>query len=307
MSAFTQNSIKSASYPATMGKYHYQGDFSEGTPLAGNRQFWDMGETVAGRGVQTKDDCGAAIGFYECSNDQCPTYLATGSRQIEAWTNNCSKAQCPVCFKHWIKRRTKVSSERLLQVDRMLPMPCKHIVLSPPRDWDGKGLSKILKLLGVRGGAVVRHPWRFRDKQTGLMIAWKDCDINPISELAIPSVAVRSLHYHILGFGFLVSSDKFYESTGWVYKNRGKRSGNSIPRTMAYLLSHAGVHGRKQTVRWFGIIANNKLSVTVKMALEAKCCPACGSDMDKYQYYFNEPVKVENRRLTRYKYYRFKE
>jgi len=307
----TQTLQDSHSYPATMGKYHtnfYQSDLTNGTPLQGNQQFWDMGETVAGRGEKTKDDCGFELGYYECSNDLCGTYRKTGTRQIEQWTKNCSKAQCPVCFKHWIKRRTKVSSERLIQVDKMLQIPCKHIVLSPPEDWNGKGLTRVLKLLGLRGGALVRHPWRFRDKQTGLMIAWKNCDINPTSELAIPSVAVRSLHFHILGFGFLLQSDKFNKlSNGWVYKNKGKRTERDIPRTMAYLISHAGVHGRKQTVRWYGIIANNKLTVTKHTELEAKRCPVCDDEMNKYQYYLGESVKVENKRLVRYKYYKFKE
>jgi len=306
----SDNPVKEHSYPATMGKYHtnfYQSTLENGVGLQSNQQFWDMGETVAGRGEKTKDSCGFELGYYECSNDRCPTYLETGVREIEKWTENCSKAQCPVCYTHWIKRRTKVSSERLIQINDMLRIPCKHFVLSPPPDWDGKGLSKILKLLGVKGCALVRHPWRFRDKQTGLMIAWKNCDINPSSELAIPSIAVRSLHYHGLGFGFLMQSDTFYELTGWVIKNKGKRTSRDIPRTMAYLVSHAGVHGRKQTVRWFGFMANNKLTVTKKTELEAKHCPVCDCDMDKYQYYLGEPVKVENTRLVRYKFYRFKE
>ena len=285
----------------------YQSDLKDGVGLQGNQQFWDMGETVAGRGEKTKDSCGFELGYYKCSNDLCGTYRTTGKRQIVQWTENCSKAQCPVCYSHWIKRRTKVSSERLIQVDKMLRIPCKHIVLSPPKDWNGKGLGKVLKLLGLKGGALVRHPWRFRDKETGLMIAWKNCDINPTSERAIPSVTVRSLHFHILGFGFLMHADKFFEKTGWVYKNKGQRTEKDIPRTMAYLISHTGVHGRKQTVRWYGIIANNKLTVTKHSELEAKPCPTCGDEMDKYQYYLGEPVKVENKRLVRYKYYKFKE
>jgi len=289
-------------YPATMGKYDthfYQSDFKDGVPLKGNGQFWDMGETVPGRGEKTKDSCGFELGYYQCPD----------CREVsrELWTENCSKAQCPVCFTHWIKRRTKDSSERLLQIDALLTMPCKHIVLSPPSDWRGKGLSKVLKLLGLKGGALVRHPWRFRDKETGLMIAWKNCDINPTSELAIPSVAVRSLHFHILGFGYTMQSDKFHVLTGWIYKNKGVRKDKAIPRTMAYLISHAGVHGRKQTVRWYGIIANNKLTVTKRTELEAKLCSICDLEMDKYQYYHGEPIKVENKRLVRYKFYKFKE
>ena len=270
--------------------------------------FWDLGETVAGRGTKTDGMCGEEIGYFECSNNSCPSKTKTGKRHREAWKKNCSKAQCPECYTNWIKRRTKESSERLIQVDAILRIPCKHIVLSPPSDWNGKGLSKILKLLGLRGGALVRHPWRFRDKQTGLMIAWKNCDINPNSELAIPSVAVRSLHFHILGFGFLMQSDKFHEvSKGWIYKNKGKRTDKDIPRTMAYLISHAGIAGRMQTVRWYGIIANNKLTVTKTQEYEAKKCPLCENDMDKYQFYEGEPVKVENKQLVRYKYYKFKE
>lgn len=288
-------------YPATMGKYDlervvqpiWKGDVLE---------FRDVRErTVPGRGQTTSSKCGQEIGFYACPD----------CGEIEKWTHNCSKAECQVCSGHWLKRRTRESGRRLKQIAKLLHRAPYHITLSAGSDWDGstKQVLKMLRMIGIVGGCKLFHAWRFREKSTGQPIAWKRTDINPCSEEKVPSYGLESPHWHILGWidwSRLMKSDEFQKRTGWVYRNHGKREGKEIYRTLGYQLSHVTLDGRKQTVTWFGITANNKLVTDVVEEYQAKLCPKCRIPMVKYQYYYGEPVKVENRQRVRMKYYRFK-
>ncbi len=276
----------------------------------GTLVFEDQGSFIPGRGVRTTNRCGNVLGFYKC-----PT-----CGEVDNWKYQCSKAVCPDCFGSWILRRSRESGNRLEQIALMLGKSPRHIILSPPPDWDGsrKSLYRVLGVLGVRGGLFIEHPWRFREKATDAYLAWKLCDINPSSEAKVPSYAVRSFHIHMLVFGFLLQADHFYDQTGWVYKNKGTRDAvryqakkarkdGPIYRTLKYILSHTGIKGRKQTVTWFGICANNKVNVDIVPDYLAKLCPLCDSEMDKFQLLEGEPVRVENKQKVRFKFYRFKE
>jgi len=163
------------------------------------------------------------------------------------------------------------------------------------------------KLAGITGGCKIYHAWRFREKATGQAIAWKRTDINPVSEERVPSYGIESNHWHILGWGYLKPSDEFYEeSHGWTYKNLGERKDKEMFATLYYQLSHSTIDGRKQTLTWFGIAANNKLLTTIEVDYKAKLCPICKAEMEKFQYYCGESIKVENRQKVRYKHYKFK-
>ena len=304
--------LDQVSYPATMGKYDTQiqsiqcmqsrlKDFSPGAELefhADGSQFKSVGLTLPRRGKITKKNCGQELGYY-----QCPTCEPA---KIEKWVRNCSKAECPVCGSKWLKRRTSDSGDRLEQISKLLRRDPKHVVFSPPRGWNGKGLTRILRKAGLVGGLKVSHPWRFQDKITGEPISWKQCDLNPDSEFNIPSVAILSPHVHVMGFGFLMAADKFFESTGWVYKNLGTRRKKSLYGTLGYILSHVGIGQRKQTVTWFGICANNQMRYSVIERYEGKHCPICDSEMLKFQFYHGDSVRVEPTQKVRYKFYRFR-
>lgn len=286
-------------YPATMGKYDLE-KIVQPIWATDRLEFMDSrGRTVPGRGHLGSRKCGDAIGFYQCPEDG----------YIEEWTHNCSKAHCPTCFRNWLKRRTQDSGRRLKQISKLLHRAPNHIVLSAGPDFDGssKQILKMVKAAGIIGGCKIFHAWRFREKATGQAIAWKRTDINPNSKEKVPSYGTESPHWHILGWGYLTPSNEFYKKTGWTYKNLGPRKDDSLYRTLYYQLSHATIDGRKQTLTWFGIVANNKLVTRVEVEYQVKLCPHCKSEMKKYQYYHNEPIEVDNKQKVRMKYYRFKE
>lgn len=271
-------------------------------------QFWDMEETLPGLGEKGNNLCGTEKGEYRCTNPNCRTN--TGSkRKVIKWKHQCSKAECPECYyDSWIRRRVKDSGRRMFYIMRSVKSKPKHVVFSPPDNWNGKDLADYLRLAGLKGGMVIRHPWVFRAKNSKEVIRWKDSDINPKSEKKIPSVAIRRLHYHVIGFGFMINSEKFEKiSGGWTYWNFGKREKKDIERTMAYLLTHTGIRGRKQTVRWFGFCANNKIEVQYFEKIEPKKCPYCKQEMEMYKLYEGTLIKINNEHKVRYRMYRFRE
>lgn len=285
-------------YPATMGKYILE-KLVQPVWLDDALEFFDShGRTVPGRGKKTSNKCGGVIGFYQCPQDG----------YVEEWTHNCSKSTCPICYKNWLKRRTQDSGRRLKQISELLHRAPNHIVLSPPKNFRGskQEFFKAIKAAGIIGGCKIFHAWRFRSKATGQPIAWKRTDINPNSEEKVPSYGIDAPHWHILGWGYLKNAKLFHQETGWVYKNLGTRNGDHLYRTLYYQLSHATIDARKQSLTWFGIVANNKLVTDVKTEYQAKLCPHCGTEMKKYQYYAWEPIEVENKQKVRMKYYRFK-
>ncbi|GAG78328.1 unnamed protein product, partial [marine sediment metagenome] len=91
------------------------------------------------------------------------------------------------------------------------------------------------------------------------------------------------------------------------YDGKSTRSG-PIYDTIAYLLSHTAIDGRKQTVRWIGILSNNKMEVTrTEATFEYKECPVCGKEMHKFRVRDGVTTEVNNEKKVRYKYYKFRE
>lgn len=285
-------------YSATMGKYELDLVESACEDVIHPRFSNVDGQTVPGRGKVTGHKCGLQLGFFQCPQDG----------YVDGWYYNCGRAGCPVCFRHWLARRTKDSGRRLNQIANLLHIAPSHIIISPPPNWKGskQEIIKMAKKAGIVGGLIIYHPWRFRRLDNDEPISWKRCNINPLSEEKIPSYGVYSPHWHILGWGVLVKSNIFYHQTKWFYKNRGRRPNKQAYATLYYQLSHSVIDGRRQSLTWFGITANNKLTVDVEERYIAKLCPWCQTPMRKYQHYYSTEIEVDNKRKVRFKNYKFK-
>jgi len=94
---------------------------------------------------------------------------------------------------------------------------------------------------GVYAGTLVLHPWRKRHED-GTECEMKGC--------RLLHIWVWGPHVHYCGHGFFSSSDKFYEQTGWVYKNIKPKESNtrSIKDTVGYLLTHCAVFREYRSV-----------------------------------------------------------
>jgi hypothetical protein len=182
---------------------------------------------------------------------------------VEVYRRTCMRARCPTCFESWISREAKRADWRLRQYKGARFRKPVHIAFSPPEsDWGldvdvlRRKCYKIAKLVGVKGGSCIFHPFRFTKTK----------------------VKCFSPHFHIIGFGWLRGVELWYNQTKWVSKGLGVR--RSVESTFRYQLSHAGVSTvGKHSITWFGVCSYNKLSLGSSPEFDKPKCPICGCEL----------------------------
>jgi len=187
------------------------------------------------------------------------------------------------------------------------PGVTKHLMFTPPQEEAIKKLEteagiksmkrklySLLEFSGVRGGSVTLHHLRstkladdeFKmarvngDLHTGKG-RWHWLNKNGLCSNL--DYVYLSPHYHVVGKGFVMKSDEFYEKTGWVYKNiRELYTEEDIGKTLYYVLSHATVVNGGGTKRgmdcitYFGDISKTRMGRMLDFSeyREVKC-PKC--------------------------------
>jgi len=216
---------------------------------------------------------------------------------------NCHSRGCPICFRTgWAGRQARAASDKLIaggdlyeRVGESLGRGVRHIVFSPDQDStvervrtvEGfediyRELHEVVQYAGLNGYMVVFHPFR---------------QVKDWRGEKIPGRWYESPHFHVLGYGWLMKSDRFNEATGWIYYNVDSEDGkvrdrDEIRGTIKYLLTHAGIsYGPKrfQVVRWAKMIANCKMGRKKYSKITDKPvkCECCETDLHRY-----EDVKV---------------
>ncbi|MCJ7424003.1 hypothetical protein MUP01_07015, partial [Candidatus Bathyarchaeota archaeon] len=207
-----------------------------------------------------KDDCGT-YGMKACLNvDEHPDGLAV----FKPYMKSCFSPKCPTCWNSWAKREANRIERRILHAMKKHPhcgLPI-HFMLSVPKSQWHLSVAELRKIaisicikVGFRGGSLIVHP--FRETDDGRWYV--------------------SVHFHMIGFGWIECVADEYKSSGWIAKNLGIRK--SVFGTAYYQLTHCGVWygvGVKHSVTWFGDLAYNKLPMPSKIN-EKCCCPYCGS------------------------------
>lgn len=214
-------------------------------------------------------------------------------------TYSCHRPACPTCYESWAVREAEKASDRLLQGQELYRINHKrvelrHVVFSPPQSKhkhikrmieQGRynvfkhESTEIIKKAGFQGGMGTPHFWRNSQEKDDIL---SDNETqNPYEPPNNKYDWYFSPHFHVIGTGFLMDSDEFYEKTGWVYKNLGDR--RSIKDTIYYLLTHCANHKNHHAVTWFGLFSYNKI---VKDFEESRIvtvpCQACGKDIYEY-------------------------
>ncbi|MFX0069530.1 MAG: hypothetical protein ACFFAO_00350 [Candidatus Hermodarchaeota archaeon] len=220
----------------------------------------------------------------------CSHHLEKGFKVI---LNHCSKLDCVACF-------TYGASERAREIDRVMrdyQRQAKshglkignimHVILVPKKDltteifrdyrqflkFRRKEIYNKLKECGIFGGYVVTHAWSLRCKNCGEKEQNCKCEGTRLDwEI--------NVHFHILGFGYLLNTSKFKKKyRDWVVINAGRRK--TAYNTAFYLLTHCAMwrnhKGRLMSAyEPFGVLRGNKFKVTGKEVKVVKLtCPHC--------------------------------
>lgn len=213
-------------------------------------------------------------------------------------TRSCYRAECPVCYKKWIARETKVASERVFQGLYQLRDISKkyllhHVVWSvPPSEYhlsyqeQRKRFHYRRKVAGSIAGLMIYHPWRFRAVSDGREVGWRHCSLNPDAKSSvIESYALYSPHFHTLSVGYLMNAVEFEKRFGWVYVKLHQEvpiwSHKDMKGVIWYQLSHAGISSKFHALSWYGKLSNNQfvLVSTSYQYLDMKC-PDCGAQLE---------------------------
>ena len=247
--------------------------------------------TLPGQGEITNDKCGEWTHPLSCPNYGSKQITLEGviSHDRYVATHSCHNPNCPVCYESWASRQASNSSDRLIQAIGLYKQEgfvigrVNHIVFSPPqerakilmRTREGfkilrKGAKDMAKAAGVRGGVMIFHPFRQNDPRE-----------DNFREDLKPYVWYESPHFHVIGIGWLKKSTDFYNETGWIYHNIGRRE--TIKGTIKYTLTHCGIADGFQAVTYFGLFSNNKIVIDkIEKVTEAIKCQGCGEALHLY-------------------------
>ena len=204
--------------------------------------------------------------------------------------HRCGRRTCPKCWAIWAREAAVRATTRIQAFRETQPndrnRQVVHAVVSPETeqvknrreywDWYSKA-SEIAEEKGMRGYAVIGHPFRVTDagkylyRQAGGddsefgMWVWLR---NELEEAVLREVIEFSPHYHLIG---LAGEDMdpaqdsdgaaytFIRSLTPYYNPHDRESHEDLYGLFRYLLSHTGYPegSTKQVTRWYGDLANN--------------------------------------------------
>ncbi len=147
-----------------------------------------------------------------------------------------------------------------------------HVILCIPQSQHSlpikllrKRMNQILKISKMDGGAVIFHPFRFRQN----VRRW-----------------YYSPHFHLVGFGNKQKIASAFGKFGWFIKICDERE--SVFQTFCYLLSHCGIKKQNHTLTWLGSLSYSKLKLEKEPTITD--CPICGRKFVEIYYEGVHPV-----------------
>ena len=134
-----------------------------------------------------------------------------GKAYVKRYQKFCMRSCCKKCYEKWIAREANAATKRMENFVQSTGKTLIHVVLSVSK-WDvtmdfktmKKKARKILEQIGIKGGNLIFHPFRFNKK----LRCW-----------------YYSPHFHCVCFGNIPQgkiTTAYYES-GWVIKYLGPR------------------------------------------------------------------------------------
>lgn len=207
----------------------------------------------------------------------------------------CQRRMCEECWLTWRGNRAAAITERLAGARRYADGAEKrltHTVASPAvgsvrtlvefyQAW--QRAYQLAREKGVRGGVCIPHGWRVREDAEQL---WRESREAGLLEDDIGvwrwireqdrdwrELVYWSPHFHIIGVGADIGESDPEADDGWIFSRIDSfcRFNLSDPdtyepmfRAASYLLSHLAYEPEegKQSVRWFGELANNQFSLS---------------------------------------------
>lgn len=179
----------------------------------------------------------------------------------------CKAARlCPTCVEAWSWSEGRKAAWRLAHVQkkRRYRYPARHVVISlgwQPETVDEadaylRACWRVLKGMGVSGGALIAHPERHATEVGE--VTWRE-----------------GWHVHAVVFGHV---DNERRPMGAFVRTLDERI--TVAGTFAYLLNHSWVQPGKHSVRWFGTLSYNTAGRIPRAPRAERACPLCGGPLE---------------------------
>ena len=273
---------------------------------------------IPGTGPEGSDRCGEWEGH---------AGICSGSgtdHPIIRFQYSCHNLTCPVCFTGTLVRNAKAAAQRvngyreaMAAVQGTLagctgagiPLPPRHVMLSPPASVVNHYIEKIirwlpdhpgeafdseftrrfresayreLQALGLDGAGVVIHLWRTTARAKALHNESGSTDriwdwLRPREDRE--DLVYFSPHAHLVAYGAMLPAGEFYNiSGGWVYRNLGEAY--NLEGLLFYLLGHTQVINGRVSITYAGCLSPRRLKTTKTEVLrEEVLCETCGAVM----------------------------
>lgn len=197
-----------------------------------------------------------------------------GKAYAVRYQRSCFRPVCKTCFEKWLGRQSNVATRKIERYAKRKKATPIHLVLCASQ-WDleldykkmKEKARKILKEIGIKGGAIIFHPFRFNKN----IRSW-----------------YYYTHFHVVGFGSIPkgSITESYYRNGWFVKYLGER--DSVLATFYYLLSHCGIKKGVHAITWFGDLSYSKLGHG-NNDQNYKKCPSCSRKLVLIYYAGKHP------------------
>jgi len=207
-----------------------------------------------------------------CLKDKLHEILGKGRRvYIKQYQRSCYRRSCVKCYVKWIAREANRGTRRIEDYAKKTGKKPIHLMLLIPTSQYGlpysmlkKRMNEILKKANWEGGAVIFHPFKFKDGRQ-----W-----------------YYSPHFHLVGFGSRDKIARAFGRYGWYVKIGEERK--SVFQTFCYLLSHCGIRKGNRSVIWVGELSYSK--VPSEKEPKITCCPVCRGEFVPVYYEGVHPI-----------------
>jgi len=208
-----------------------------------------------------------------CLNEVQHEKLGKGRRiYVKQYQRSCYRAVCKTCYLKWMARQANKATRRIEKYSELSFKKPIHVILCIPPSQHSlpikllrKRMNQLLKISKMDGGAVVFHPFRFRQNDR----RW-----------------YYSPHFHLVGFGNKQKIASAFGKFGWFIKICDERE--SVFQTFCYLLSHCGIKKQNHTLTWLGSLSYSKLKLEKEPTNTD--CPICGRKFVEIYYEGVHPV-----------------
>lgn len=261
--------------------------------------FRDHGPVYGWKKEVTDLDCGKIKSVVLCSSDQ--------SHPSHYKHHYCNDPGCPVCYGKFVHRKADAIVGRVNGYLRVYPgLPLSQVIIWPEKGARYSSLKDAMKygaarfrVLGLRMGVLLYHPYRIRDDVEGKLRDYRRLNNIPksvgfwtmahddvLNLGCLDAYIEYGPHWHCLATGKAMDQKEYQMLGIGGYKKKAPyKTMTDVERFINYAASHSMYQHHAQSVRYLGDISYQHLSRDDgRVTWDDVQCDKCASIMQVFDY-----------------------